>query len=1065
MLNDFAARMLSERYCVEQEGPEDVFRRVAKYYGSNAAHSARLLDYMNRLWFIPATPILSNGGTSRGLAISCFLNAVPDDLAGIADHWVESMFMSVKGGGVGCVDADTEFLTNRGWVRIAEYQGQDICVVEPDTHNAYFEQPLQYIKMPCSELFRFTSRYHEIVVSRDHRNYGKTNGSEGFKVIPTSKLLSNVRNFRIPSNITIRNRPGLPFTDLELRFLVALAADGTERRSGDIKFSFVRHRKIERLRFLLNTLDIDYSESQESHDDLHDRTVFVLRQSGLKKLPLTFEHFGEASIDQLRIIVDELGHWDGSFDLRTHHVHFATSRQDEADFVQFAMTNAFDTRSGLSIKARHRQEHHATEYVVRQTGDQLTMFSGVESMVPLDGNQYCFTTSTGLWLARHKGLVFITGNSSWRDVRSVGQKTKTGGTSTGVGAFMHVSDSLMLAANQGGTRRGSMVVWQDISHPEVKSHILMRSPTGGDLNRKNLNLHTGVNITDAFMVAVLNDADWDLVDPHSKEVVETVRARELWQLLMEAPLNGSQGEPFIHWIDRSNEKLHPDLKQKGLVVNGLNLCVAPETKILTDSGWHEIHTLADQDVMVWNGTRFAIARVAQTAKQVKLLRVVLSDGTELDCTPEHRFHLGTGVKEASDLVPGDIIQKFSLPVISSCAGWSIDERLAWLRGVTVGGVICGDKRLLDEARLVLQTLGMHSRIAADGLHITDTAQDDVLVVSVTDLGRISDTYCFNEPTEHKGILNGVITGNCCEIALPTAPDRSAVCCLSSVNLERWDSWSNVPGFIEDIVEFLDNVLSDFIIKAPKELWRAVVSAKGDRSIGLGAMGFHSYLQKHNIPLDSPVARGLNKQMFSYIKEAAQHANSRLAYERGPADDLKQDRFAHLLAVAPNASTALIADVSPSIEPWNRNYYIQDTLSGAMVHKNRELDKTISKLAVSMDHYDEMWNDVRQNGGSVQHVIWLDNDQKDVFRTAFEVDQRVLIQLAADRQQHICQSQSLNLFFAAGTSVSYINECHLLAWKLGLKSRYYMRTTRERVATSFSNFEAQGNACVGGACDG
>ena len=280
---------------------------------------------------------------------------------------------------------------------------------------------------------------------------------------------------------------------------------------------------------------------------------------------------------------------------------------------------------------------------------------------------------------------------------------------------------------------------------------------------------------------------------------------------------------------------------------------------------------------------------------------------------------------------------------------------------------------------------------------------------------------------------------CSEITLATNKDRTAVCCLSSVNLEEYDSWSSDPHFIPDLVRMLDNVLTYFIAHAPNELEKARFSAEKERSIGLGAMGFHAYLQRHNIPFESAMAKGRNMAMFWHIKSAAETASKQLAVERGEAPDAEGTgmRNCHLLAVAPNASSSIICgNTSPSIEPYRANAYSQKTKSGTSLQKNEYLEDLLRDLG--MDN-DEVWKSIVTNGGSVAHLDFLDDWTKDVFKTAVEIDQRWVIDMAADRQKHICQSQSLNVFFPADVSKMELHAVHMSAWKKKVKTLYYLRS--------------------------
>jgi ribonucleoside-diphosphate reductase alpha chain len=448
----------------------------------------------------------------------------------------------------------------------------------------------------------------------------------------------------------------------------------------------------------------------------------------------------------------------------------------------------------------------------------------------------------------------------WGRVRSNGVNTSGGSRSSGAIPFLKVVDAEVLAFAQGVTRRASYAAYLDISHPEIEEFLEMRKPSGGDSNRRCLNLHHGVNITDAFMVAVERGADWDLIDPHSKVVVKTLPARDLWQRLLDMRMQ--TGEPYIHFIDASNRALPESQKQLGLAVHQSNLCS--------------------------------------------------------------------------------------------------------------------------------------------------------------------------------------------EITLPTNDERTAVCCLSSVNLATWDEWKDDPQFIKDLVRFLDNVLSYFIENAPPELSKAVYSASQERSIGLGAMGFHALLQSYGLAFDSPMAVGINHRIFKHIKEQASRATRELAGERGAAPDSSLSdpvRNMHLMAIAPNASSSIICgDTSPSIEPYRANAYTAKTKTGSFLVKNPYLTRVLAEMGKDTH---EVWSSIITNGGSVQHLQFLDETQKGVFKTAIEIDQRWIVDHAAERQEYICQAQSVNVFLPANADVTLLHHVHFRAWKKGLKSLYYLRSEAIRRAETVS----------------
>ena len=444
----------------------------------------------------------------------------------------------------------------------------------------------------------------------------------------------------------------------------------------------------------------------------------------------------------------------------------------------------------------------------------------------------------------------------WGDLRSVGSKTSHGSESTGVIPFRKVVDAEMLAFSQGVTRRGSYAAYIDISHPEIEEFLDVRKPTGGDINRKSINLHHAVVVPDSFMELIDKatqeegfDDSWKLIDPHSGEVKKTVSAKTLWVKLIQNRIE--TGEPYIMFGDAVNKALPEFQKKLGLKVNQSNLCS--------------------------------------------------------------------------------------------------------------------------------------------------------------------------------------------EITLPTNEDRTAVCCLSSVNLEKFEEWQNDAFFIPDLVRFLDNVLEHFIKGAPDSLAKAKYSAEQERSIGLGAMGFHAYLQKNNIPFESPMAKGFNLRAFKHIKEQAVQATKDLALERGECPDGVGYgvRNAHLLAIAPNASSGIICgNTSPSIEPYRANAFTQKTKTGSSLLKNKFLEDLLEEKGFNTE---EVWKTIITNGGSVKHLECLTDWEKNVFKTAVELDQRWVIDHAADRQEFICQAQSCNIFFPSDVSKQELHNVHMRAWKKGMKTLYYLRS--------------------------
>lgn len=760
-------------------------------------------------------------------------------------------------------------------------------------------------------------------------------------------------------------------------------------------------------------------------------------------------------------------------------------------------------------------------------------------------------TETG-WLSSVGG-----GVGAYWPLRSAGEKTTKGSSSTGVIPFQAVVDRLILAVSQGGTRRGSYASYLDITHPEIEEFITIRKTTGGDQNRKTLNLHNGVNITDAFMIAVRDDAGFNLTSPKTGDVVKTVRARDLWRLLIETRMQ--TGEPYMVFIDTMNRALPEAQKKIGLKVHQSNLCVAPYTQILTQTGYQAIGELADKTVSVWNGAEFTPVTVRRTSESAELVRVWFDDGDYLDCTPEHKFYLANGYKRsAGALMDGDELEYAWLPSVNTdrdlvldadhkratalayTAGWatfggfetnnrltvyappdtsddnlkplltasvdsemdseggmtirfepksipagsaphhfSTSESLAWFQGVfAVAGSSLPDENedlwwvvgstdcdLIRDMRLLALGLGLHPRIRmTDTMHVFMLSPFDyaylqkswevaierpVKVVDVQPLPFRLETYCATEPKRGRLTLNGYVTGNCTEITLPTGRDvygnmRTAVCCLSSVNLEKFEEWKDDTQFLEDMFRMLDNALSTFIDNAPPALGNAAYSAMRERSVGLGTLGFQAYLQSKGLAMDTDEASAINKAIFSYLRTEANRISLKLGEERGEAPDMQGtgERFAHKLAIAPNASSSILCGgTSPSIEPHRANAYLHKTLSGSFPVRNPYLVKALQVAGLDDER---TWQSILAYEGSVQHLD-LPEQVKNVFKTAPELDQMVLVRLAAERASYICQAQSLNLFFVHDASAAEITLAHYKAWELGVKSLYYLRSTTPKRA--------------------
>ena len=460
--------------------------------------------------------------------------------------------------------------------------------------------------------------------------------------------------------------------------------------------------------------------------------------------------------------------------------------------------------------------------------------------------------SENVWLAARGGGI----GSYWGNLRSIGEKIGRVGKTSGIIPFIKVMDSLTMAISQGSLRRGSAACYIPIDHPEIEEFIEMRRPTGGDPNRKSLNLHHGVLVSDAFMRAVEMDEQWALKSPKDGVIQTTVSARNLWIRLLTARIE--TGEPYIIFIDTVNRQIPQHHKLAGLTVKTSNLCS----------------------------------------------EITLPTGIDKD-------------------------------------------------------------------------------------------------------GR----------------------------------DRTAVCCLSSLNVEKYDEWKDDENFIDDIMRFLDNVLTDFIENAPDQFSDATYSALRERSVGLGVMGLHSYFQKNMIPIESVMSKVWNKKIFEHIQKKVDKASIDLAEERGACPDAADyginERFSNKTAIAPTASISIICGgTSPGVEPIAANSFTHKTLSGSFNVRNKHLKKLLVKYDKDTD---EVWSSITTSQGSVSHLDFLTKEEKNVFKTAFELDQRWLVDLSADRTPKISQAQSINLFLPADVHKKDLHQIHFQAWKKGLKSLYYCRS--------------------------
>jgi ribonucleotide reductase alpha subunit len=603
------------------------------------------------------------------------------------------------------------------------------------------------------------------------------------------------------------------------------------------------------------------------------------------------------------------------------------------------------------------------------------------------------TWTENIWIAAKGGGV----GTYWGKVRGIGAKIARNGKSSGMFSFVKVQDSLTACINQGSNRRGAGAIYVPMNHPEIETVLDMRRQAGGDPDRKAMNLNHGVVVDDEFMHAVRSGSTYKLICPHTGEVTKEVDARHLVEKLLICRLE--TGEPYILFKDTINRALPEHHKQSKLEVKTSNLCVAPETRILTRNGYVEIQDVAGTEQEVWNGKKWSRANVAKTGENQKLVSVVFSNDVKLDVTEYHKFKIiknGESVEvRTHELIPGDTLITYDIP----------DE----------GG------ELLVQVK-------------------------NITVVDIVDNGRIDDTYCFNEPEEHMGVFEGILTGNCSEIVLPTGKDhhgrdRTAVCCLFQLNLDKYGEWCDNEEFIEDVLRFLDNVLQDFIDNAGDHFKNSRYSAMMERSVGMGVMGFHSFLQAKNVAFSSVMAKAWNTKIFTNISEKAKKASRKLAEERGACPDAAEyeimERFSYKTAIAPTATSSIICgEASPSIDPITANIYTHKTMDGSFEVKNPRLEKLLEARGQNTR---AVWNSILENDGSVQHLDFLTDHEKKVYETAFEIDPRCIIDLAADRAPMIDQAQSVNIWLRPDCEKHTLWKLMEMAWERGVKSLYYQRS--------------------------
>ncbi|CAH9014352.1 hint domain protein [Vibrio phage 424E50-1] len=873
--------MLTKKGFYKKEGeysPQESFARATTCFSFGDLELAqRLYDAVSKQWFTFASPVLSNAVKhtypsdlkfkdvrdylkanvkAQGLPISCFLSYIPDTREGLVGAGSETRYLSMNGGGVGlyagmrsvdekstgvmshmktydadaqaykqgeCYLPDTEILTEFGWKKFSEVEGTEKVVTVLDDNTFSIEYPLEWTEHGFSgNMINFsnTNRGMSVTVTPSHRmmvnKKSRKNGWSDEYTTVFAKDLNMHNEVRFNQALS----KGTSNVTALTQFKVALAADGHKHIDGKtITFHFSKERKVSRMRKILQDLKASYTESvaEDGTTNFYVRNLYNTVK-GLSQLMTS-----DISAEDARGIVEEVGYWDSYKDPRVAgtYVFSGTVKEDADTLMALCVLAGYGSR----LHQEERDETRKKLYTVRVSPNKhLLLEKVVKTEVAYEGKVNCCIVKSGRIVVRSGETTLVCGN----------------------------------------TRRGSYAAYLPIDHPEIMNFLEMRSPVGGDSNQKCFNLNNAINVTDDFMQKMMNEEDYELVDPKHGKTGRFLSTKEVWEKILE--VRKDTGEPYLNFIDTINANI-----------------------------------------------------------------------------PKH---------------------------------------------------------------------------------ITNPAYK-------------------------------VVQSNLCnEIHLMTNSERTAVCCLSSLNLDKYDEWKDT-SLVADMVRMLDNVLEYFIALAPETISRAIFSAEQERAIGLGTLGFASYLQGKGIPFESGgfnSAVQQNHMIYKNIKAQAVAESLVLGEERGVPNDCEGSgmRNSHLMAIAPNASSSSMVNVSPSIEPFAGIAFTAQGRSGSFLIKNTHFEVVIESYAKEhekdLNWITRQWNFIVANEGSVQDLDWLDDHTKKVFKTSSEIDQKWVIEHASIRQPHICQGQSLNLAIHPDMSLDDVSYLHWLAWKKKVKGLYYYRSSSRVKAT-------------------
>lgn len=987
-------KTLEGGYLLPGETPRGMYRRLA----SGAAKilkkpelEEKFFELFWKNWLGPASPVCSNFNTNRNLPISCYSVYSPDSITGIMNTQHELAVMSKYGGGVG-----VHYNGVRG-------RGSPI-----GTNNGVSDGVVPFIKIQDSVTIGVAQGCYddktELLTNKGWKLFKELQSKDFVAQVNENRTIEFVHPKEIISYHVDEDLYKFVGSDRNVNLLVTAnhrmvyeshwaPGNRSRKKTWDGK---LRTKRADEIKFHTDNClhGSGTAIGKESILSNEERFLIAYQADGIKNSYLRqdgtylvyFRFFKQRKIDRLSKIVANLGlkydvykQNDGTTSISIKQVPPVLVKET-LEWVDLKNKNATWAQSFVEEVSNwdgSKRKNSSTKYTSINKLN-VDILQAVCAIANLRSNLYITEAKDN---RKTKYNLHITQYRKYCGDNVIKTTERYAGN---VYCCTVPSGILVVRRNNGvvlcgnSQRRGATAAYLPIDHPDIEEFLRIRRPQG-DPNRQCLNIHHGVCVDDAFIAKVDNGDE---------------QARDLWKEILKARYE--TGEPYLFFSDTVNKQNPEVYKKNGLSVKGSNICcVSGDTLVLTKQGSKRIDELCGREVEIWDGNTWVLNNTFAKRGIDKLYRITIADGSYVDCNANHRWFVA---RTANDNFVGNYAEVLTKNL--KTGDWiepnffNAREDLYWNR-----------------------------------------------FLSIEELPGEHPVYCPTLPTTGKfGLANGLMTGNT-EIMLHTDEDHSFVCCLSSMNLARWDEWKNTDA-VQLSIWFLDAVMEEFIQKASAipGFERAVRFAVKSRALGLGALGWHSLLQQKGLPFDSFETYKLNNQIFKHIHNESEKASRDLALEYGEPEWCKGFgvRNSHRCALAPTVSNAVISgNVSQSIEPWTANAYARKTAKGTFTHKNKELVKVFDSIGKNTQ---EVWNSIVSNNGSVQHLDFLTPEQKEVFLTAREINQFVLVKLAEQRQRWIDQGQSLNLFFPSNVDPKYFHEVHWYAAKSGIiKTLYYCRT--------------------------